>query len=117
VPSAPEATSAADERRLEGSPTRRRLLGRGAVALAGLVALEGVAGARSPLSLSVGGESQDKAHFGDMDVLAWSWGASQSGSLHMGGGAGKANVQDLTITKYVESATVPEPEPKQTPES
>ncbi|VDC32767.1 Hcp family type VI secretion system effector [Pseudogemmobacter humi] len=50
------------------------------------------------------GESKDKAHAGKTDVLAWSWGASNSGSAHMGGGqgAGKANVQDLSITKWVD---------------
>ena len=37
-------------------------------------------------------------------MLAWSWGVSQSGTMHIGtgGGAGKANVQDLSITKYVD---------------
>jgi type VI secretion system secreted protein Hcp len=53
------------------------------------------------------GESQDKAHKDEIDVLAWSWGASQSGTTHMGSGsgAGKANFQDLSITKYVDKAT------------
>jgi type VI secretion system secreted protein Hcp len=53
------------------------------------------------------GESQDKSHKDEIDVLAWSWGASQSGTTHMGkgSGAGKANFQDLSITKYVDSAT------------
>ena len=39
-----------------------------------------------------------------IDVLAWSWGASNSGSAHSGSGAGsgKANVQDLSFTKYVD---------------
>jgi type VI secretion system secreted protein Hcp len=55
------------------------------------------------------GESADKARGekGDIDVLAWSWGMSQSGTTHMGkgGGAGKANFQDLSFTKYVDSAS------------
>lgn len=55
------------------------------------------------------GESQDKEfkEKGGIDVLAWSWGMSQSGSAHMGGGAGagKANFQDLSFTKYVDKAT------------
>jgi type VI secretion system secreted protein Hcp len=53
------------------------------------------------------GESQDKAHAGEIDVLAWSWGASQSGTTHMGSGsgAGKANFQDLSLTKYIDKAT------------
>jgi len=53
------------------------------------------------------GESQDKAHKDEMDILAWSWGMSQSGTTHMGkgSGSGKANFQDLSVTKYVDSAS------------
>lgn len=55
------------------------------------------------------GESADKVRGakGDIDVLAWSWGMSQSGTTHMGkgGGAGKANFQDLSFTKYVDSSS------------
>jgi type VI secretion system secreted protein Hcp len=53
------------------------------------------------------GESKDATHKDTIDVLAWSWGASQSGTTHMGpgGGAGKVNVQDLSITKYVDRAS------------
>ena len=42
-----------------------------------------------------------------IDVLAWSWGMSNSGTAHTGGGAGagKVNVQDLSITKYVDKAS------------
>jgi type VI secretion system secreted protein Hcp len=56
---------------------------------------------------TVTGESKDKTHKGEIDVLAWSWGESNSGSFHMGGGggAGKVNVQDLSFTKYVDSST------------
>ena len=55
----------------------------------------------------VDGESKDKKHGKAIDVLPWSWGASNSGSAHVGGGAGagKANVQDLTVTKYVDSSS------------
>ncbi len=53
------------------------------------------------------GEAKDKAHGGEIDVLAWSWGASNSGNAHMGGGqgAGKANVQDLSFTKYIDKSS------------
>lgn len=53
------------------------------------------------------GESMDKTHGKKIDVLAWSWGASQSGSTHMGGGsgAGKVNVQDLSFTHYIDKST------------
>jgi type VI secretion system secreted protein Hcp len=57
----------------------------------------------------IDGEAQDDKLKGKIDVLAWSWGMSQSGTTHMGsgGGAGKVNVQDLSITKYVDlSSTV-----------
>jgi type VI secretion system secreted protein Hcp len=53
------------------------------------------------------GESKDKTHKDEIDVLAWSWGASNSGSFHTGGGggAGKVNVQDLSFTKFIDLAT------------
>ena len=58
---------------------------------------------------TIKGESRDKVQGpkGDIDVLAWSWGMSQSGTTHMGGGggAGKANFQDLSFTKYVDSSS------------
>ncbi len=53
------------------------------------------------------GESADDAHKDEIDVLAWSWGASQSGTMHTGGGggAGKANFQDVSVTKYVDKSS------------
>ena len=53
------------------------------------------------------GESQVKGHEKDIQVLAWSWGLSQTGTTHhgSGGGAGKVNVQDLSFTHYVDSST------------
>ena len=56
---------------------------------------------------SLKGESRDSVHKGDIDVLAWSWGMSNSGSAHTGGGAGagKANVQDLSFTKYIDKSS------------
>ena len=55
----------------------------------------------------IDGEAQDKAHKNEIDILAWSWGMSQSGTTHMGsgGGAGKVNVQDLSFTKYVDASS------------
>lgn len=52
-------------------------------------------------------ESKDKTHKEEMDVLAWSWGMSNSGSAHTGGGmgAGKVNVQDLSFTKYIDKSS------------
>jgi type VI secretion system secreted protein Hcp len=55
----------------------------------------------------VDGESRDSKHGKEIDVLAWSWGVSNSGSAQIGGGAGagKVNVQDLSFTKWVDAAT------------
>ena len=36
----------------------------------------------------IDGESKGVKHEGQIDVLAWSWGMSQSGSFHVGGGGG-----------------------------
>lgn len=53
------------------------------------------------------GESRDANHKEEHDVLAWSWGMSNSGSAHVGGGmgAGKVNVQDLSFTKYIDKGS------------
>jgi type VI secretion system secreted protein Hcp len=53
------------------------------------------------------GESQDKTHKDEIDVLAWSWGMSQSGSFHSGGGggAGKASFQDISVTKWIDKSS------------
>ena len=55
------------------------------------------------------GESADDKHKDSIDVLAWSWGMTQSGTTHSGagGGSGKVHVNDLSITKYVDAATAP----------
>jgi len=55
----------------------------------------------------VDGEAQDHAHKGEIDVLAWSWGACQSGTMHIGGGGGggKVSVQDVSLTKYIDKSS------------
>lgn len=61
------------------------------------------------LGATIKGETQDSAQkaAGDIDILAWSWGASNSGSFHAGGGggAGKANFQDISFTKYLDKSS------------
>jgi type VI secretion system secreted protein Hcp len=61
------------------------------------------------LGAKIKGETQDSQFKSKnaCDVLAWSWGLSQSGTTHMGSGAGggKANFQDISFTKYIDSAT------------
>jgi type VI secretion system secreted protein Hcp len=53
------------------------------------------------------GESQDKAHKGEIDVLAWTFGTQNSGLFQIGsgGGVGKAEVRDIKLEKYVDSAS------------
>lgn len=53
------------------------------------------------------GESKDKTYADAIEVLAWSWGASNSGTMHTGGGGGggKANFQDINLTKYIDKST------------
>jgi type VI secretion system secreted protein Hcp len=53
----------------------------------------------------VAGKSKDKVHSKEIDNLSWSWGMANRGSGHVGGGAGsgKVNVQDVSLSKYVDS--------------
>jgi len=53
------------------------------------------------------GESVDASHKKEISVVSWSWGMTQSGTTHQGpgSGAGKVNVSDITITKFVDKAT------------
>lgn len=53
------------------------------------------------------GEAQDSKYKDEIDVLAWSWGASQSGTTHTGGGSGsgKVAVQDISVTKYIDKSS------------
>ncbi|KRA53078.1 Hcp family type VI secretion system effector [Devosia sp. Root635] len=53
------------------------------------------------------GESKDAKYKDLIDVLAFSWGASNSASFASGGGGGtgKVNVQDLSLTKYQDKAS------------
>ena len=53
------------------------------------------------------GESKDSKHAGEIDVLSWSWGVSQTGTMAHGGGggAGKANFSDLNIMHALDKAS------------
>jgi type VI secretion system secreted protein Hcp len=57
----------------------------------------------------INGESEDATHAKEIDIIGWNWGMSNTGSSHMGGGAGtgKANFQDISFTKYVDLASTP----------
>jgi type VI secretion system secreted protein Hcp len=55
----------------------------------------------------VEGESMDDAHADEIAINSWTWGMNQSGTMHVakGGGAGKVDVQDLSLTKQVDKAS------------
>jgi type VI secretion system secreted protein Hcp len=55
----------------------------------------------------VKGESKDSKHPDEIDVLSWSWGVAQTGSVGMGGGggAGKANFSDLNFMHALDKAS------------
>ena|SRR5581483_150489 len=55
----------------------------------------------------VNGESKDSVHQNEIDVMSYTWGGSQpTGSTYGGGGGvGKFNAQDLTITKRMDIAS------------
>ena len=56
---------------------------------------------------AVKGEAQDGKHKEWIDVLSWSWGANQTGTGHLGGGAGtgKVSVNDLSITNFMDASS------------
>jgi type VI secretion system secreted protein Hcp len=51
----------------------------------------------------VEGESQDSKHKGEIEILSWSWGATQAGTAAFGGGmgAGKVSMQDFHFQQRV----------------
>lgn len=57
--------------------------------------------------VTIEGGSTHAKHKGEIPVLAWSWGVSNSGDLHSGGvsAGGKSHVQDISITKYVDKSS------------
>ena len=53
------------------------------------------------------GESKDDAHTDEIDVLGWTWGSTNTGTMHSGsgGGSGKANISNLNISKKIDCST------------
>lgn len=53
------------------------------------------------------GESTDSKHTGEIDVLSWSWGVSQTGTMAHGGGGGigKASFSDLNIMHALDKSS------------
>ena len=54
----------------------------------------------------VKGESRDRVHADEIDVLAWSWGLAQPGSTGTGS-IGRVSVQDLSFTKFIDRSSMP----------
>lgn len=56
---------------------------------------------------SLEGESEDKAHKGEIQIVGWAWEASQTGTSGLGGGsgAGKVEHQDIQIRKFVDRSS------------
>jgi type VI secretion system secreted protein Hcp len=55
-----------------------------------------------------GTATHEKHNKGEFPILAWSWGASNSGNMHSGAtgaSGGKASVQDISITKYIDACS------------
>ena len=53
------------------------------------------------------GESLDSKHKDEIEILSWSWGVSQSGTMAHGGGGGegKASFHDLSFTHHIDKAS------------
>jgi type VI secretion system secreted protein Hcp len=51
------------------------------------------------------GESTDDRHRDEIDVLAWSWGMTQTGPSAAGGGTGRANFSDFSFAHHVDKAS------------
>jgi type VI secretion system secreted protein Hcp len=53
------------------------------------------------------GESTDTKHKNEIDVLSWSWGVSQTGTMAhgSGGGEGKASFHDFNFTHHIDKAS------------
>jgi type VI secretion system secreted protein Hcp len=53
----------------------------------------------------IDGESQDAQHKGEIEVLSWSWGASQVSSGSGAHSASRPCSQDISFTKYFDKAS------------
>jgi type VI secretion system secreted protein Hcp len=55
----------------------------------------------------IDGESSDDKHKGEIDILSWSFGNTNTGTMHGGGGggAGKVQFQDIHFTAHTNKAS------------
>lgn len=52
------------------------------------------------------GESLDSKHKDEVEVLSWSWGVSNAGTIRGGGaGSGKATFEDFNFTHFIDKAS------------
>jgi type VI secretion system secreted protein Hcp len=83
-----------------GTPRRDLLKGAAGIA-AGAAAISALSG--GPLAAAATpGMSMTLDGIGNFQVLAWSWGASNAITVGGGGSAGKASIQDLSVTRYTD---------------
>ena len=54
---------------------------------------------------AIKGESRDSAHANEIDVLGWGWGLRAQTSMSAAGDSTKATLEELEITKRVDSAS------------
>jgi type VI secretion system secreted protein Hcp len=56
----------------------------------------------------ISGESKDSKHKDEIEILSFSWGVSNSGTSHVGGGAGsgKASFQDLSLVAMTQKSSI-----------
>lgn len=57
----------------------------------------------------INGESKDSVHKDEIDLIGWTWGMENKGTGHQGGGSGigKAKFDNISVTKYVDLASMP----------
>jgi len=55
----------------------------------------------------IDGDSEADGYEGQIDLTSWSWGASQSGNMHLatGGAKGGSSVMDVNVTKAMDKAS------------
>lgn len=57
-------------------------------------------------NLRIKGESKSSSHKDWVEVLSLNEGAMRPGSTSTGGGGGKVNIQDISLTKYIDSSSI-----------
>jgi len=93
-----------------GIVANRRDVLRTATGLAAAAVVGGAITDRNRITMAAGPNTRIIGQIeglGQFEVLAFSWGVSNSGTTHTGGGggAGKASFQDVSFTKYTDALT------------